>query len=77
MLNYLGADIVGMSTVPEVIILNYFKVKVSAISLVTNYGCGLKKNKVLNHEEVKHESSKASDKLNLVLETFIDNFFNK
>lgn len=67
MINMLGGNIVGMSTVPEVIILNYFKVKVAAISMVTNYAGGIIKNKILTHEEVKEVGLKGSNNLNKVL----------
>lgn len=35
-LTYLGADVCGMSTVPEVIMANYLKMEVLGLSLVTN-----------------------------------------
>ena len=69
MVNILGGDIVGMSTVPEVIILNYFKVKVAAISIVTNYAGGIIKNKVLTHDEIKEVGLSGSNNLNKILET--------
>jgi len=75
MLKLLGSDLVGMSTVPEVITLNYFKVKVSAISLVTNYGCGLLKDKILNHQEVQDASCKASKYLDLILNNLIKKLY--
>jgi purine-nucleoside phosphorylase len=37
----LGADIVGMSTVPEVILARYFGLKVAAVSVVTNMAAGI------------------------------------
>jgi purine-nucleoside phosphorylase len=51
MLRILGADVVGMSTVPEVIVANYLGMKVLAISCVTNMAAGILPQKI-NHEEV-------------------------
>ena len=47
----IGADLVGMSTVPEVIVANHMGMKVLAISCVTNMAAGILKQKI-NHEEV-------------------------
>jgi purine-nucleoside phosphorylase len=50
-LRAIGADLVGMSTVPEVIMANYLCMRVLAISCVTNMAAGVLPQK-LNHEEV-------------------------
>ena len=50
-LRAIGADLVGMSTVPEVIAANHMGMKVLAISCVTNMAAGVLPQK-LNHEEV-------------------------
>lgn len=63
MLRTLGADAVGMSTVPEVIIANHMSLKVLGISCITNMAAGIL-NQPLNHEEVIETS-------NRVKETFI------
>lgn len=51
MLRRLGADAVGMSTVPEVIVANHMGVKCLGISCITNMAAGVLKQKI-NHEEV-------------------------
>ena len=46
----LGADLVGMSTVPEVILARLFGLKCVAVSLVTNFGAGLAGGDPSHHE---------------------------
>jgi purine-nucleoside phosphorylase len=50
-LRTIGADLVGMSTVPEVIVANHGGMKVLGISCVTNMAAGIKAQK-LEHAEV-------------------------
>jgi len=49
----LGADAVGMSTVPEVILARFLGMRVAAISTITNMGAGL------SDEQISHEHTKA------------------
>ncbi len=51
MLERLGADMVGMSTVPEAIAARYLGMNVLGISCITNMAAGIL-GKPLNHEEV-------------------------
>jgi purine-nucleoside phosphorylase len=51
MLRILGADAVGMSTVPEVITANHMGIKVLGISCITNMASGIL-DQPLSHEEV-------------------------
>lgn len=48
-----GADVVGMSTVWEVIALNYLKAKVSAFSIVANLACGIGESMEIDHSLLK------------------------
>ncbi|MCJ8138670.1 purine-nucleoside phosphorylase [Falsirhodobacter halotolerans] len=47
-----GADAVGMSTVPEVILARFLGLRVAAISTITNMGAGLS-DEALSHEQTK------------------------
>jgi purine-nucleoside phosphorylase len=51
-LRAIGADVVGMSTVPEVIVANHIGMKVAGISCVTNMAAGVIPHQKINHEEV-------------------------
>jgi purine-nucleoside phosphorylase len=50
-LRTIGADLVGMSTIPEVIVARHMGVRVLAISCVTNMAAGMS-DEELNHEDV-------------------------
>ena len=52
MARILGADAVGMSTVPEVILARFFGLRVAAISVITNFAAGMT-GAELSHEETK------------------------
>lgn len=58
MLKILGADMVGMSTVPEVIAANHLGLKVAGVACITNYAAGIKPEK-LSHADVKKVAEKA------------------
>lgn len=65
----LGADAVGMSTIPEAVFANVSGLKVSAVSCITNFAAGISTSK-LNHSEVTETASKvAADFANLVVKT--------
>lgn len=62
-----GADAVGMSTVPEVIVANHAGLKVIGISCITNLAAGMQKE--LNHEEVVETTTRVKE----VFKSFVKN----
>ena len=72
MARVLGADAVGMSTVPEAIVAAQCGIKCLGISCITNLAAGVSPNK-LSHQEVMETAAMAHDKfhslLNLILKT--------
>jgi purine-nucleoside phosphorylase len=61
-LRTIGADLVGMSTAPEVIAANHMGVRCLAISCVTNMAAGILPRKI-NHEEVLETGRRVRDTL--------------
>jgi purine-nucleoside phosphorylase len=61
-LRAIGADVVGMSTVPEAIVANHMGMKVLGISCVTNMAAGILPQKI-NHEEVLETGAMVRDTL--------------
>ena len=66
----LGADAVGMSTVPEVILGRYSRLRVAAISTITNFAAGMT-GAELSHDETKALAPVGAAKLGRVLRRFL------
>lgn len=70
MARVLGADAVGMSTVPEVILARFFGLRVAAASVITNYGAGMTGGE-LSHEETKDMAPIGGARLAAILKQMI------
>ncbi|MGC9371952.1 MAG: purine-nucleoside phosphorylase [Thermovirgaceae bacterium] len=70
MARQMGADAVGMSTVPEVIVARHMGMRVCVFSCVANYAAGMT-GKSLSHEEVLDAMQKTSGRLVRLLLDFL------
>lgn len=66
----LGADAVGMSTVPEVIVARHSGIKVFGVSVITNMG--LSDHPVsVSHEEVQQAGEQAGKRLKMIIKAML------
>lgn len=73
-LNGAGADMVGMSTVPEVIVANHFGLPCAAISVITDE-CQPENLKPLKIPEIIADAAEADERLCAVLNAFLLHWF--
>ena len=71
MFHILGADAVGMSTVPEVIVANHCGIKVFGVSVITDLGVEGKIVEV-SHEEVQKAADEAQPRMTEIMRELIN-----
>ena len=76
MLRLLGADAVGMSTVPEVIVARASGIRCLAFSLVTNRATALGA-EPLNHDEVVEVGRRSADRVSRLLVRVLERLSNR
>lgn len=72
MARIMGADAIGMSTVPEVICANHCGIKVLGISCITNMAAGIL-NQPLNHQEVIETSNRVKEGFKSLIREIVKN----
>lgn len=65
----IGADAVGMSTTPEVIVARHVGVKVFGVSVITNIGLS---GEVSTHEDVQLQGRRAADNMTILIKGMIE-----
>jgi purine-nucleoside phosphorylase len=70
MLSLLGADVVGMSTVPEVIVARALGMRVLGLSCVTNMACGLS-TLPITHAEVIETTARVAEKFERLVSSVV------
>jgi len=70
MARILGADVVGMSTVPESLVANHCGIKVLGISYISNMAAGILK-QPLNHQEVIEIGKKIEKRLSSYIKEIV------
>ena len=73
MARIMGADAVGMSTVPEVILARFLDMKVAACSVITNYAAGMT-GQELSHQETKDVAPLGGKRLAAMIKASIGHF---
>jgi len=76
MLRTLGADAVGMSTIPETIAANHLGVRVGGLSCIANLAAGMMPQKV-THQEVIENSKLGASKIESLLQKAIPRMTKK
>ena len=72
MFRVLGGDVIGMSTVPEVIVARHMGIRIFGISIITDSGVPGEIVEI-SHEEVQQVAMKAEPKMTRIMKELIEN----
>ncbi len=69
MFQMLGGDVIGMSTIPDVLFAKHCGLKIAVLAVIVNLGAGMNAGEELSHEHTLEESAKAASRMtNLIVE---------
>ena len=71
MFRQMGADMVGMSTIPEVMVARKMGMKILGISMIANMAAGMVKNEVITHQDVVDSIKKTQGQLCMLLSEWL------
>jgi len=72
----MGADAVGMSTVPEAIVANALGMQVAGLSCICNWAAGISPTK-LTHEDVNKTAAEAMIRMKSTIAAFLEELANE
>src|SRR5215471_5932575 len=72
-LRTIGADAVGMSTVPEAIVAKHMGMKVAGLSCITNMAAGIS-GKPISHSDVLVSAAEMNAEVGMLLQRFFDTY---
>jgi len=67
MFRQMGADMVGMSTIPEVIVARKMGVKIVGISMIANMAAGMTEGEIIKHQDVVDSIKKTQGQLSKLI----------
>ncbi len=73
MMKVMGADAVGMSTVPEVILARFLNMKVIGFSNITNMAAGMSAT-AITHKQTKEWAAKSADQFQALIKAFLKQY---
>lgn len=75
MFQMLGGDVIGMSTIPDVLFARHCGLRVAVLSAIVNFGAGMT-GEELSHEHTLSEGAKCADKMTNLILSYIERTYS-